>query len=140
MTFSLFRSKYPLAVSHHLLNVLGEVALGYDIGCKLAKIIKAHPALKDLARSKNFRALVGAFHGHGHNRLCGLENLMTYVDGVGLEALEGCEIFFSKSNALASTTRYATRFHREQAITTYLKHTDTFDTYANLCKSFICPL
>ncbi|KAJ6476159.1 hypothetical protein C8R45DRAFT_1054631 [Mycena sanguinolenta] len=125
-------SKYPLSVTAHILNTLGEVALGYDIGCKLGKIVKVHPALKDLARDKNFRALVGAFHGHGHNRLCGLDNLMIYVEGVGSEPLEGCESFFSKSNALASTTRYASRFHRQQAITTYLKHTDTFDTYHGL--------
>ncbi|KAJ6518121.1 hypothetical protein C8R47DRAFT_1205193 [Mycena vitilis] len=124
--------KYPAAVTEHILDTLGEVGLGYDIGCKFGKKFKAHPALKDLARDKNFRALVGAFHGHGHNRLCGLDNLMTYVDGVGLEALEGCESFFSKSNALSSVTRYATRFHRQQAITTYLKHTDTFDTYQGL--------
>ncbi|KAJ6501407.1 hypothetical protein DFH09DRAFT_1335950 [Mycena vulgaris] len=125
-------SKYPLAIVNHLLNILGEIALGYNIGCKLGKMVKVHPALKDLARDKNFRALVGAFHGHGHNRLCGLDNLMTYVEGVGLEALEGCESFFSKSNALASTTRYASRFHRQQAIATYLKHADTFDTYHGL--------
>ncbi|KAJ7891745.1 hypothetical protein B0H13DRAFT_1625863, partial [Mycena leptocephala] len=50
-----------------------------------------------------------------------------YVDGVGLEDLEGCESFFSKSNALAAITRYATRFHRQQAITIYLKNTDTLD-------------
>jgi hypothetical protein len=81
--------------------------------------------------------LIGAFHGHGHNRLCGIKNLMTYVKGVGLEALEGCESFFSKSNVLASTTRHASRFHRQQAITTYLKHTDAFDTYQGLCKSFL---
>jgi hypothetical protein len=96
-----------------------------------------HPALKDLACNKNFRALVGAFHGHGHNRLCGLDNLMTYVEGVRLEALETCESFFSKSNALAATTRYASRFHRRQAITTYLKHADTFNTYQGLSKFFL---
>ncbi|KAJ7807195.1 hypothetical protein B0H14DRAFT_2381496 [Mycena olivaceomarginata] len=128
-------SKYPLAITAHLLNVLGEVAIGYDIGCKFGKTVKVHPALKELAADKNFRALVGAFHGHGHGRLCGLDNLMTYVEGVGLEALEICESFFSKSNALASTTRYASRFHRQQAITTYLKHADTFETYQGLCKS-----
>ncbi|KAJ7920149.1 hypothetical protein B0H13DRAFT_1605660, partial [Mycena leptocephala] len=55
-----------------------------------------------------------------------LSNLTTYVDGVGLEDLEGCESF-SKSNALAAITRYATRFHRQQAITTYLKNTGTLD-------------
>jgi hypothetical protein len=131
------RSKYPLAITAHLLNILGEIATGYDIGCKFGKMVKVHPALKELARDKSFRALVGAFHGHGHNRLCGLDNLMTYVEGVGLEALETCESFFSKSNALASTTRYASRFHRQQAIGTYLKHADAFETYQGLSKFFL---
>ncbi|KAJ7918559.1 hypothetical protein B0H13DRAFT_2321316 [Mycena leptocephala] len=125
-------SKYGLSIVNHLLNVLGEIALGYDIGCKLGKLVKAHPALKDIACEKDFWALVGTFHGHGHNRLCGLDNLMIYVKGVGLEALETCESFFSKSNALASTTHYASRFHRQQAITTYLKHADQFDMYQGL--------
>ncbi|KAJ7310670.1 hypothetical protein DFH08DRAFT_918254 [Mycena albidolilacea] len=125
-------SKYPLAITAHLLNILGEIAIGYDIGCKFGKMVKVHPALKELARDKSFRALVGAFHGHGHNRLCGLDNLMKYVEGVGLEALETCESFFSKSNALASTTRYASQFHRQQAIGTYLKHADAFETYQGL--------
>ncbi|KAJ7722253.1 hypothetical protein B0H14DRAFT_3520387 [Mycena olivaceomarginata] len=84
-------SKYPLAITAHLLNALGEVAIGYDIGCN-----------RRLPRSR-------------HGRLCGLDNLMTYVEGVGLEALEICD-----------------RFHRQQAITTYLKHTDTFETYQGL--------
>ncbi|KAK7040640.1 hypothetical protein R3P38DRAFT_2513560 [Favolaschia claudopus] len=125
-------SKYALSVVAHLLKVLGKLAVGYDIGCLLDKLVKAHPELSALAEEKGFKALVGAFHGHGHNRLCGVDYLMTYVEGVGLEALEGCESFFSKSNALASTTRHASRFHRQQAITTYLKHTDTFDTYSGL--------
>jgi hypothetical protein len=56
-----------------------------------AKLVFAHPALKDLARNKNFHMLVGAFHVHGHKHLCGIENLMMYIEGVGLEALEGCE-------------------------------------------------
>ncbi|KAJ7711407.1 hypothetical protein DFH07DRAFT_1021509 [Mycena maculata] len=130
-------SKYPLSLTAHILNILGEVALAYDIGCKYKKLVKAHPLLKELAADKNFRALVGAFHGYGHGCLCGLENFMTYVEGVGLEAGEGCEIFFSKSNALASTTRYASWFHRQQAITTYLKHVDTFETYHGL-SSLLC--
>jgi hypothetical protein len=127
--FDFIRSKYGLSIVNHLLNVLGEIALGYDIGYKLGELVKAHPALKDIACEKDFRALIGAFHSHGHNRLCGLDNLMIYVKGVGLEALETCELFFSKSNALASTTCYASRFHRQQAITTYLKHAGQFDTY-----------
>ncbi|KAF7337160.1 hypothetical protein MVEN_02154000 [Mycena venus] len=88
--------KYPLAIIAHILNILGEIAIGYDISCKFGKMVEVHPTLKDLARDKNFRALVGTFHGHGHNRLCGLDNLMPYVEGVGLKALEICESFFSK--------------------------------------------
>ncbi|KAJ6507633.1 hypothetical protein DFH09DRAFT_942840, partial [Mycena vulgaris] len=38
------------------------------------------------------------------------------------------------SNFLAPGTRHASRFHRQQAITTYMEHTDTFDTYVNLCE------
>ncbi|KAF7344239.1 hypothetical protein MVEN_01715100 [Mycena venus] len=106
-------SKYPLAITAHLLNILGEIAIGYDIGCKFGKMVKVHPALKELAADKNFHALVGAFHGHGHGRLCGLDKP-------------------HDSNALASTTCYASRFHRQQAITTYLKHVNTFETYQGL--------
>ncbi|KAJ7102996.1 hypothetical protein C8R43DRAFT_1092256 [Mycena crocata] len=125
-------SKYGYAVTHHLIKVLGEIASGYDIGCKFGKMVNAHPVLGPLARVHKFRSLVGAFHGHGHNRRCQLCNLATYVTGVGLDDLEYCETFFSKSNALAASTRYATRFHRQQTIATYLQHTDVFDTYQSL--------
>ncbi|KAJ7467356.1 hypothetical protein B0H11DRAFT_2306441 [Mycena galericulata] len=125
-------AKYGFAITNHLLRVLGELGLGYDIGCKFGKMVKTHPVLGPLAIDQRFRALVGAFHGHAHNRRCQLCNLSTYVKGVGQEGLETCESFFSKSNALAATTRYATAFHRKQAITTYLKHTDRFDTWQGL--------
>ncbi|KAJ7044323.1 hypothetical protein C8F04DRAFT_1027413 [Mycena alexandri] len=125
-------AKYGFAVTAHLVRVLGELGLGYDIGCKFGKMVRMHPALSKLAADNNLRALVGAFHGHAHNRRCQLSNLATYVSGMGLEDLEGCESYFSKSNALAATTRYATAFHRQQAITTYMKHTDTADAYQGL--------
>ncbi|KAJ6569171.1 hypothetical protein B0H19DRAFT_1209333 [Mycena capillaripes] len=125
-------SKYGFAVTAHLLQVLGEHLLGYDIGCKFAKMCKSHPVLSKLAANNNFKAIIGSFHGHGHNRRCQTKNLATYVKGVGLESLEGCEAYFSKSNALAATTRHASRFHRQQAIVNYMKHTDDFDTYHNL--------
>ncbi|KAJ7067709.1 hypothetical protein B0H15DRAFT_794140 [Mycena belliarum] len=125
-------AKYGFAVTNHLIKVLGEIAEGYDIGCKAAKMVNAHPVLGKLSRDNNYRSLVGAFHGHGHCRLCQLSNLATYVEGVGLEDLEYCETFFSKSNALAASTRYASRFHRQQAIVTYLDHTDVSDTYQSL--------
>ena len=128
------RAKYGFSVTAHLLQVLGEVAAGYDIGCKFGKMVRMHPALSALAADNNFKSLVGAFHGHTHNRRCQLKNLSTYVKGMGLEDLEECESFFSKSNALAATTRYATAFHRQQAISTYLKHVDTADAYQGLGK------
>ncbi|KAJ7080779.1 hypothetical protein B0H15DRAFT_924340 [Mycena belliarum] len=125
-------AKYGFAITHHLMRVLGEFGLGYDIGCKYDKMVRAHPGLAKLAADTNFKALVGAFHGSVHKRRCQLKNLTTYVRGVGQEDLEGCESFFSKSNALAPTTRYATAFHRKQAITTYLKHADNADAYGGL--------
>ncbi|KAJ7692310.1 hypothetical protein B0H14DRAFT_2419861, partial [Mycena olivaceomarginata] len=41
-------SKYLLTITAHLLNILGEIAIGYDIGCKFRKMVKVHPALKEL--------------------------------------------------------------------------------------------
>ncbi|KAJ7748091.1 hypothetical protein B0H16DRAFT_1663553 [Mycena metata] len=125
-------AKYGFAVTAHLIRTLGKLGLGYDIGCKFAEMVRLHPALAKVAADNDFKALVGAFHGHAHNRRCQLCNLTTYVHGVGLEDLEGCEKFFSKSNALAATTRYATVFHRQQTITSYLKHADTADAYQGL--------
>ncbi|KAJ7705953.1 hypothetical protein B0H16DRAFT_1746965 [Mycena metata] len=125
-------AKYGFAITAHLIGILGKLGLGYDIGCKFAEMVRMHPALAKLAADNDFKALVGAFHGHAHNRRCQLCNLTTYVHGMGLEDLEGCEKFFSKSNALAATTRYATVFHRQQAITSYLKHADTADAYQGL--------
>ncbi|KAJ7902392.1 hypothetical protein B0H13DRAFT_2274934 [Mycena leptocephala] len=93
-------AKYGFAGTAHLLNVLGEGAGGYDIGCKFGRMVKAHPLLSKLAAETGFKSLAGAFHGHSHNRLSQLDNLTTYVKGVGLEPLEGCETYFSKSNAL----------------------------------------
>ncbi|KAJ7751846.1 hypothetical protein B0H14DRAFT_3096830 [Mycena olivaceomarginata] len=124
--------KYGLAVINHLIRVLGEVAVGVDIGCKTGKMVKAHPRLSQLAFDNKFRCLVGSFHGLGHGRLCQVSNLATYVEGMGLEDCEGCESWFLKSNALASTTRYSTVFHRHQAITTYIQHADTCDAYQGL--------
>ncbi|KAF8054767.1 hypothetical protein FPV67DRAFT_1681827 [Lyophyllum atratum] len=130
-------SKYPLAVLEVLLDAFGDgIGIGYDIGCKLKITLKNSP-LGRRAQELNCTCLIGAFHGHAHNRLCQLNFLATYVKGMGLEDLEGCERFFSKSNALASSLRYASVFHRQQKIVEFIKHTDTFDTYPSLSEFLV---
>ncbi|KAF7288901.1 hypothetical protein MIND_01406100 [Mycena indigotica] len=109
---------------------------GYDVACNLKKTI-ATSNLGKLAEERQFHCLVGAFHGHAHNRLCQLEYLTTYIEGLGLEDLETLERFFSRSNGLAWSCRNASIFHRQQEITTYFKHVDTFESYPSLSK-FIC--
>ncbi|KAJ7076258.1 hypothetical protein B0H15DRAFT_925229 [Mycena belliarum] len=124
---------FPALCRHSfVLIVVDMLGQGYDNGCKYGKMVRAHPGLSKLAADTNFKSLVGAFHGSGHQRECQLKNLSTYVEGVGTEDLETCESFFSKSNVLAPTTRYATAFHRKQAITGYLRHADVFDAYQGL--------
>lgn len=127
-------AKYGLAISNTMLDAFGpDLGQGYDIGCDFETTIQNSP-LGPKAAALNLKMLVGAFHGHGHNRRCQLDFLTTYVEGLGIEDLEGCERLFSKTNALARSTRYASAFHRKQSIKTYLAHVDTFDTYANLSK------
>ncbi|KAI6001444.1 hypothetical protein EDD15DRAFT_2361851 [Pisolithus albus] len=126
------RAKYPLAVVSKLMAALGDgLGGGYDIGCQFQTTLATStlgPQVQDL----NHTCLVGTFHGHAHRRLCQLSHLTLYVEGLGLEDLETCERTFSKSNALASTVRYATAFHRQQAINAYFEHNDIFEIYANL--------
>ncbi|KAG6895498.1 hypothetical protein C0992_000998 [Termitomyces sp. T32_za158] len=125
-------SKYPLAVVDILLDAFGnDLGVGYDIGCRF-KTTVGKSDLGARARELRFKALVGSFHGHVHNCICQLSNLATYVKGMGLEDLEGCERFFSKSNALTASTRYASTFHRCQKIVQYMAHTDAFETSHNL--------
>ncbi|KAK0489884.1 hypothetical protein EDD18DRAFT_1311113 [Armillaria luteobubalina] len=129
--------KYPLAVITRLLQTFGDrLGIGYDIGCKFSGTVH-HSPLSKLARMKQFRMLVGLFHGHAHNHLCQLQHLGTYVKGLGLEDLKTLEHFFSKSNALAGVIRYASRFHHHQRINSYLKHIDHSDSFEHL-SSFLC--
>ncbi|KAG6824531.1 hypothetical protein H0H92_006579, partial [Tricholoma furcatifolium] len=121
-------SKYPLAIVSALLDAFGDdLGGGYDIGCRFKTTVDQSD-LGARARELRFTALVGSFHGHAHNRICQLSHLATYVKGMGLEDLEGCERFFSKSNHLAPSIRYATPFHRQQKIVEYMAHTDAFET------------
>ncbi|KAJ7816457.1 hypothetical protein B0H14DRAFT_3089810 [Mycena olivaceomarginata] len=54
-----------------------------------------------------------------------------------LEDLEGCEWYFSRSNGLAKSVRYASKFHQRQEITTFMKQIDDLEVYTNLSK-FLC--
>ncbi|KAJ7357924.1 hypothetical protein DFH08DRAFT_953129 [Mycena albidolilacea] len=111
-------AKYPLAMVEELLDAFGmNLGVGYDVGCHFGAT-GANSSLGDKAREKNLKWLVGSFHGHMHNHLCQLRFLATYVEGMGLRDLEG-------------------PFHRQQVISTYAKHFDSFETYANLSK-FLC--
>ncbi|KAG6887198.1 hypothetical protein C0992_000143 [Termitomyces sp. T32_za158] len=125
-------AKYPIALVSELLESFGkDLGGGYDIGCKFKTTINKS-TLGARAHELRFKALIGSFHGHAHNRICQLSNLATYVKGMGLEDLEGCERFFSKSNALAPAIRHASVFHRRQKINEYMAHIDTFETQHNL--------
>ncbi|KAJ6493862.1 hypothetical protein DFH09DRAFT_1104322 [Mycena vulgaris] len=125
-------AKYPLTVVKELLGAFRlKTSARYDIGCHFGVTVD-HSELGEEAREKELKCLVGSFHGHTHNRLCQLRFLATYIEGMGLKDLEGCERFFSRSNGLAKSCCYASRFHCQQEITTYVKHFDSFETYTNL--------
>ena len=91
--------------------------------------------LGNQAHKLNYKALVGLFHGHVHNCLCQTNFLANYVKEMGLEDLEGCKHFFSKSNALMSSIRYASIFHQKQMIVEYMKHMDQFETSQKISMS-----
>ncbi|KAJ7500260.1 hypothetical protein B0H11DRAFT_1714849 [Mycena galericulata] len=129
-------AEYGLAMTDALLDAFGpKLGAAYDIACGYETTVNNSP-LGAKAAKYDLKWLIGAFHGHAHNRLCQLHFLANYVTGMGLEDMEGCERWFAGSNALARSTRYASAFHRKQAIRTYTAHHDTFEVYANL-SSFI---
>lgn len=124
-------SKYPLAILDHLLNVYGKNGgVAYDIGCAFSKTLDSS-CLGPRARELNLRMMVGAFHGHAHNRWCQIDWHPMYIEGTGHTEGEGCEHIFSSSNELARSTRHATPFHRHQTIEQHFAFWDD-DKYAAL--------
>ncbi|KAJ6521710.1 hypothetical protein B0H19DRAFT_973878 [Mycena capillaripes] len=116
--------KYPLAMVKHLLDEYGaDIGLGYDIMCAFFKTLM-RSSLGQRVTAMRMQGVVPAFHGHAHNRACQIGWHPLYVDGVGLEDFEECERTFAKSNHLASTTRLATPFHRQQQIDEHFKFHD----------------
>jgi len=124
--------KYPLAIIKCLLQDVGEnIGCAYDIGCVFQKML-ANSSLGQEVKERSFRLMVGAFHGHAHNRACQLRWHPLYIQGTGKSEGEGCEHVFSASNDLARTTRFASRFHRQQAIEEYFTFWDQ-EKYTLLC-------
>jgi hypothetical protein len=125
------RAKYPLAITSRLLQNIGDkIGCAYDIGCTFDKTIdNSHIGL--VARRKELRMMVGAFHGHAHNCGCQLLWHPLYIKGTGLTEGEGCKHIFSASNDLAQITRTSSRFHRLQAIEDHFRFWDE-DKYAVL--------
>lgn len=111
----------------------GGLCVAYDIVCTHSKTIRRSP-LAGLAKWSRYVAGLMMMHGYGHDRACQLAFMLLYIAGAGLEDLETCERYFSKSNALAAVTRHASIFHRRQAIAEYAYHTDVFETYGNISK------
>jgi hypothetical protein len=124
-----------LAIIDRLLTVYGQNgACAYDIGCAFAKTI-ASSTLGERASSLNLQMMVGAFHGHAHNRRCQLDWHLMYIKGTGHTEGEGCEHIFSSSNELARSTWHANPFHRHQSIEQHFAFWDD-DKYAALSKFY----
>ncbi|KAK7438741.1 hypothetical protein VKT23_017871 [Stygiomarasmius scandens] len=107
-------AKYALAMVAMALDVFGEEwILGYDIGCSFEQTIKSS-SLGARFQEQGCRTCVNAFHGYSHNFLCQLLYHPLNIEGMGLEDLETLERIFSASNHLASITRYATAYRRQE--------------------------
>jgi len=116
LTVILIRMKYPLAIVNRLMDTYGtDICLGYDIMCAFTKTL-SHSVLGKKKVAFRLQGVVPSFHGHAHNRGCQLNWHPMYIEGVGLEDFEECERTFCKSNELASVTRLASAYHRQQHI------------------------
>ncbi|KAJ7576036.1 hypothetical protein C8J56DRAFT_1007616 [Mycena floridula] len=124
--------KYAISTLSHFFGALPkQLGGGYDIGCSFEVTLR-RSRLGRRALEELYTSIVGLFHGYGHNRICQLIRLVLYLRGMGLEDFEACERFFAGSNSLATAIRHASIFHRRQAITEYVRHYDSFHTYANI--------
>jgi len=92
----------------------------YNIGCAFSKTLNSS-TLGPQAQELGFWMMVGAFHGHAHNRRCQLDWHPMYISGTGHTKGEGCEHIFSASNELARCMRHASHFHWHQAIEEHFK-------------------
>lgn len=111
-----------------------RIMTGYDIGCAFTSTLDKSPKLSNKKRTHAYSLCVDAFHGYAHNRLCQLQHHPLYEAGVGLEDFAGCERLFSETNRMASCTRHASRFHRNQIFLRLITQWND-DKYAELSVS-----
>ncbi|KAI0038235.1 hypothetical protein FA95DRAFT_1567860 [Auriscalpium vulgare] len=124
-------AKYPLAIVSKVLTLGDRVGIGYDIGCSFTATIRKS-SLSATAKARCLRLFVNSFHGYAHRRLCQLLfHPLFSGGGLGLEDAETCERIFAAFNALAIITRYASPFHRHQAIDGHARGWDD-DKYEEL--------
>ena len=131
MNLTILRAKYPLAIVNQLLQDVGsKIGCTYDIGCEFSKTI-TNSCLGLVAHQKDLRMVVGAFHGHAHNRGCQLSWHLLHIDGTSLTEGKGCEHIFAASNDVTQITWHSNRFHCRQAIEDHFWFWDQ-DKYALL--------
>ncbi|KAI6029499.1 hypothetical protein BKA83DRAFT_4047147, partial [Pisolithus microcarpus] len=128
-------AKYPLVIISKLLAVYSKNGgCVYDIGCAFSTTLQ-NSSLGPQSEELKLRMMVGAFHGHAHNRMCQLDWHPQYIQGTGHTKGEGCEHIFAASNKLARSTRHATSFHCHQAIEQHFTFWDA-DKYTALSTFF----
>ncbi|KAJ7663692.1 hypothetical protein B0H14DRAFT_3102631 [Mycena olivaceomarginata] len=131
-------AKYPLAVTEALLEHLGErTGAGYDVGCDFQTTLKNSPLGECACSVKTSAAWSAPSMGMLITDFANSASWPLTSKALGSRISKDVSGFFSGSNGLAKSCRYASRFHRQQEITAYVKHYDTFHTYANLSK-FLC--
>ncbi|KAG8763362.1 hypothetical protein FRC12_008575 [Ceratobasidium sp. 428] len=123
-----YRAKYALATMNQLIEVYGNVMVGYDIGCRFNKTVEQSTLLAAAMENAEICICLGSFHGPAHNRYCQLHNHPHNIPGAGLTDFENCETIFSSTNRTSPTTRLASAYHRHQRIHNHLTAYDD-DTY-----------
>ncbi len=108
----------------------GKNMWGYDIGCEFLITVN-NSSLEPVFTESGSTFCVPAFHGYSHSYNCQVRFHPNRIAGMGIEDLETMERIFSRSNQLASVTRYASPYRRRALIAAYFEHWDD-EKYSNL--------
>ncbi|KAI7854096.1 hypothetical protein BDC45DRAFT_140724 [Circinella umbellata] len=114
------KADYPLSVLYQIKNTYGNnIAILYDVACKMGKGLKHTPQLSDLA---NVPRAIGAFHVYGHDAPCQVAFNPKVVKGIGLVDGEDCERYWSVCSPFVTATRYMTEYNRHLFFTILTDH------------------